>query len=317
MFQAVCVSQSENQHLPVLSLIHLLAHDPSAQPWKYHSQSYSMIPISIVSSIFSDDRFSLSMLYLISLNAFVVWYMEESISFEFWKIVSYSDKMIERYRRFGATSGCRRIQVHNLTSRDGLSCAVSVQHTFCWALWAVCHFWRKCLLVRHTLCSLCLSLLLSNSLSVSSSPLCPIPPPPPHPTPPHLHHLPSLIFHASFSLSPPEPPVFLSSSVILACVSLSTSPCTFKSMCHSSLSLMPSVCCILSFFCFCPSCLSISLSTLSEMASADARPSPEPRTHLSKPVILIPLVHLCFVLAHLHQNPPSSVLCTVPLVCHC
>lgn len=87
---------------------------------------------------------------------------------------------------------------------------------------------------------------------------------------PHLHHLPSLIFHASFSLSPPEPPVFLS-SVILACVSLSTAPCTFKSMCYSSLSLMPSVCCILSFFCFCPSFLSIFLSALSEMASADAR----------------------------------------------
>lgn len=189
--------------------------------------------------------------------------MEESISFEFWKIVSYSAKLIERYRRSGATSGCRKIRARNLTSRDGLSCAVSVQHTFCWALWAVCHFWRKCLLVRHTLCSLCPSLLLSNSLSVSSSPLCPI-------SPPHLHHLPSLIFHASFSLSPPEPPVFLS-SVILACVSLSTSPCTFKSMCYSSLSLMPSVCCILSFFCFCPSFLSIFLSALSEMASADAR----------------------------------------------
>lgn len=60
----VCVSQSENQHLPVLSLIPLLAQDPSAQPCKYHSQSYSMIPISIVSSIFSDDCFGYSMLYL-------------------------------------------------------------------------------------------------------------------------------------------------------------------------------------------------------------------------------------------------------------
>lgn len=71
MFQAVCVSQSENQHLPVLSVIPLLAQDPSAQPCKYHSQSYSMISISIVSSIFSDDRFGYSMLYL---NWMHLWY---------------------------------------------------------------------------------------------------------------------------------------------------------------------------------------------------------------------------------------------------
>lgn len=71
MFQAVCVSQSENQHLPVLSLIPLLAQDPSAQLCKYHSQSYSMIPISIVSSIFSDDCFGYSMLYL---NWMHLWY---------------------------------------------------------------------------------------------------------------------------------------------------------------------------------------------------------------------------------------------------
>lgn len=236
--------------------------------------------------------------------------MEESISFEFWKIVSYSAKLIERYGRFGATSGCRRIQARNLTSRDGLSCAVSVQHTFCWALWAVCHFWRKCLLVRHTLCSLCPSLLLSNSLSVSSSPLCPI-------SSPHLHHLPSLIFHASFSLSPPEPPVFLS-SVILACVSLSTSPCTFKSMCYSSLSLMPSVCAAYyhssvsvhrSFQFFYPPCQRWRAQTpVFSLATHSSFKACDPHSFSAS------LLCACTLAS---EPPPSSVLCTVPLVCHC